>query len=80
VAALGCISVVLLVTGVPVAALAVALATALGWLFWRIWVHRADDAVVAAFLLLGAGQGRTGPRRRPGESIRQYLRWLAEAE
>ena len=79
-ATLGCLGVVLLMTGVAVAAFALATATAIGWLFWRMWAHRADGSRIAAPLLLGAGHGRSGPRRRPGASIRRYLRWLAEAE
>jgi hypothetical protein len=78
--ALGCVSVALLLTGVPAAALAIAAATAMGWLFWRLWVHRADGGGLAASLLLGAGHGQSGGRRRLGESVRQYLRWLSEAE
>jgi hypothetical protein len=80
VTAAGCVSALLLVAGVPAAALAIAAATALGWLFWRLWVHRADGGGLAASLLLGAGHGQSGPRRRPGESFREYLRWLSEAE
>ena len=77
---LGCVSIVLLVTGVAAAALAIAAATAIGWLYWRVWVHRADGGSRAASLMFGAGHGQSGPRRRPGESIRLYLRWLSEAE
>jgi len=78
--ALGCVSVALLLTGVAAAALAIAVATAIGWLFWRLWIHRADGGGLAASLLLGAGHGQSPQRRRPGESVRQYLRWLSEAE
>ena len=81
--ALGYFSVVLLVTGVAAAAHAIATATAIGWVFWRVWAHRADGGGLAAVLLLGAGAGQSGPsgpRRRPGESIRQFRRWLAEAQ
>ena len=80
VGALGCVSVVLLVVGPAVAALALATAAAIGWLFWRLWTHRADGGAGAAALLLGAGHGLSGSGRRPGESIRQYLRWLSEAQ
>ena len=52
------------------AALAIATAAGIGWLFWWLWSRR-DGA---------AGPGQRGARRRPGESIRQFLRWLAEAE
>jgi hypothetical protein len=69
-AALACICVALLLTGVPAAALAIATAAGIGWLFWWLWSRR-DGA---------AGPGQRGARRRPGESIRQFLRWLAEAE
>jgi hypothetical protein len=78
--ALGCVIVVLLVVGPAVAALALATAAAIGWLFWRSWTHRADGGTGAASLLLGAGHGPSGSGIRPGESIRRYLRWLAEAE
>jgi hypothetical protein len=54
----------LVVVGVPVAAVALALATALGWGLW--W--------------LGSGRGHLVPPSLPGESVRRYLRWLAEAE
>jgi hypothetical protein len=63
-ALLTCLLVGLVVVGVPVAAFALALATALGWGFW--W--------------LGSGRGHLVPPNLPGESVRRYLRWLAEAE
>ncbi len=65
-AVLGCISVVLLVLGAAVAALALATAGAIGWLFCYLWTHGMHGGDVAA--------------RRPGQSVRRYLRWLAEAE
>ena len=77
---LGAVSFALLIAGVAVAGLAVATATAIGWLFWRVWSHRADGGGIAASLSLGVGCGQSGPRHRPGESIRQYLRWLSEAQ
>jgi hypothetical protein len=77
---LGCVSVVLLLSGVAAAALAVATATAIGWVFWRVCSHRADGGASPASLLLGAGHGRSRPGPRPGESIGQCLRWLSEAE
>jgi hypothetical protein len=61
---LGCVLVGLVVVGVPVAAFALALAVALGWGFWWLW----------------SGRGHLAPRSLPGESVRRYLRWLAEAE
>lgn len=61
---LGLLFVCLVVVGVPLAALALALATALGWAFWRLW----------------SGRRRLGSQFLPGESVRRYLRWLAEAE
>jgi len=64
----------LLLTGAAAAALALATAAAIGRLSWHLWVHRGDGA---AALLLRAGH-RAG--RRPGESVRRYLRWLSEAE
>jgi hypothetical protein len=80
VAVLGCVSVVLLVAGAASAALALAVATAIGWFSWRLWTQRADGGVVAASLLLGAGHGQSGSGPRFGDSVRRYLRWLSEAE
>ena len=77
---LACVSVALVFAGVPAAALAVALATAIGWSFWRLSSHRTDDRRLPAPPKTGADRGLDGAGRRPGESIRQYLRWLAEAE
>jgi hypothetical protein len=77
---LGAVSFALLIAGVAVAGLAVATATAIGWLFWRAWSLRADGGGIATSLALGVGCGQSGPRRRLGESIRQYLRWLSEAQ
>ena len=77
---LGAVSFALLIAGVAVAGLAVATATATGWLFLRVWSRRADAGGIAASLSLGVGCGHSGLRRRPGESIRQYLRWLSEAQ
>jgi Protein of unknown function (DUF3040) len=71
------LSAVLLVVGVPAAALALALATAVCWLFWRLWSHRTDDGSMSA---PPDAHGQEGADRRPGGSIRQYLRWLSEAE
>jgi hypothetical protein len=76
---LASVSVALFFVGVPAAALAVALATAIGWLFWRLWSHRTDDGTIPGPPVLG-DPGQQGSGRRPGESIRRYLRWLAEAE
>jgi hypothetical protein len=77
---LACVSVALVFAGVPAAALALALATALGWLFWRLWSHRADDGSIPAPPVIGADHEHNGSDRRPGQLIRQYLTWLAEAE
>jgi hypothetical protein len=76
-AVLGGVSVLLLFAGVAVAALALAAATALGWLFWRLCVRGASGDLVAA-PRARAPQG--GTERRFGESVRDYLTWLAEAE
>jgi hypothetical protein len=76
---LACVSVALVFASVPAAALAVALATAFGWSFWRLWSHRGDDGSLPA-QPDGADERRDGADRRPGESIRRYLKWLAEAE
>jgi hypothetical protein len=77
---LGCASVALVFASVPAAALALTLATAIGWSFWRLWSHRTDDGSMPAPPGTGADHGHDGAVRRPGESIRQYLKWLAEAE
>jgi hypothetical protein len=77
---LACLSVALVFASVPAAALAVALATAIGWSFWLLWSHRTDDGSVPAPPLLGADHGHDGADPRLGESIRRYLKWLAEAE
>jgi hypothetical protein len=77
---LASVSVVLVFASVPEAALALALATAIGWLFWRLWSHRTDDGSLPVPPVMGADHGHDGSDRRPGESIRQYLKWLAEAE
>jgi len=77
---LGAVSFALLIAGVSVAGLAIATATAIGWVFLSVWSHRADGGGIAASLALGVGRGHSGSRRRPGESIRQYLRWLSEAQ
>ena len=77
---LTCVSVALVFASVPAAALALALATAIGWSLWLLWSHRTDDGSMPAPPLLGAYHGPDGAVRRPGESIRQYLKWLAEAE
>jgi hypothetical protein len=77
---LGCVSAGLVFAGVPAAALALALATAIGWSFWLLWSHRTDDGSIPAPPLFGAHPGHDGAVRRPGESIWRYLKWLAEAE
>jgi hypothetical protein len=77
---LACGVVVLVVVGVPQAALALALATAIGWAFWRLWSLRPDDGSFPAPPVTRPGQGPGRSGRRPGESIRRYLTWLAEAE
>jgi hypothetical protein len=79
VATLGSVSLVLLVAGAPVAALAWAAATAIGWSFWRLWPARVGEGRIPA-RPERPGDGQEGRDRRPGESIRRYLRWLAEAE
>ena len=57
---LGCVSVALLFAGVAAAGLAIATATAIGWLFWRVWSHRADDEGIAASLHSASASGRAG--------------------
>jgi hypothetical protein len=77
---LGCVSVALVFASVPAAALALALATAIGWSFWLLWSHRTDDGSLPAPPVTGSDRGPDGAERRLGESIRRYLKWLAEAE
>ena len=77
---LASVSVALVFTSVPEAALAVALATVIGWSFWLLWSHRTDDGSIPAPPAMGADDGSNGADRRLGESIRRYLMWLAEAE
>jgi Flp pilus assembly protein TadB len=77
---LACVSVAVVFASVPAAGLALALATAIGWLFWRLWSHRTDNGSISAPPLIGGRHGQNSSDRRPGESIRQYLKWLAEAE
>jgi hypothetical protein len=69
------VSVALVLAGVPTAGLALALATVIGWSFGCLWWHLAADGSVSGG---PAGRDRVGPR--PGDSIRRYLKWLAEAE
>ena len=76
---LACVSVALVFASVPAAALALALATAIGWSFWLLWSRRTDGSNPAP-PLIGADHGPDGSDRRPGAWIRQYLKWLAEAE
>ena len=76
---LGSTSVLLLVVGVPVAALALLLATAVAWLFWLLVSVRGNGGIPPP-AEAGVQPGRGGRQGRPGESIRRYLRWLAEAE
>jgi Flp pilus assembly protein TadB len=76
---LACVSVALVYASVPAAALALALAAAIGWLFWRLWAHRTDDGSMPTPPPLGADQ-LDGAVRRPGGFIQRYLKWLAEAE
>jgi hypothetical protein len=78
--ALGCVSVVLLLAGVPAAALAIAAATAIGWLFWWSWARHRAGGGPAASVLLGGGHGQSGRPRRLGESASRFRRWLSEAE
>ncbi len=76
---LACVSVALVYASVPAAALSLALATAIGWLSWRLWAHRTDDGSMPTPPPLGADQ-LDGAVRRPGGFIQRYLKWLAEAE
>ena len=75
----GSLSVLLLVVGVPVAALALMLATAVVWLFWRLVSVRWNGGI-APPAAAGVQPGRGGRQGRPGDLIRRYLRWLAEVD
>jgi hypothetical protein len=77
---LACVSVALVFASVPAAALALALATAIGWSFWLLFSHRTGDGSLPAPPDTGADERHGRADRRPGESIRRYLKWLAEAE
>jgi len=66
VAMLAVVSVGLLVTGVAAAGFSIALATATGWVFWRLCAHRRGDGTMP-----------TPPAGGP-VSISRYLRWLAQ--
>jgi hypothetical protein len=79
-AAPGCVSVGLLLAGVPAAALAIAAATAIGWLFWWSWARHRAGGDSAASVLQGGGPGRSGRPRRLRESTSRFRRWLSEAE
>jgi ferric-dicitrate binding protein FerR (iron transport regulator) len=75
---LACVSVALVFGGVPAAALALALATAIVWSFWRLWSHRTGDGSFPLPPHSDADEGHDRADRRPGESIRRYFTWLAE--
>lgn len=68
-AVLGSAVVFLLFSGVVVAALALAAATALGWLFGRLCFRHVRGAPTSA-----------PPGSEVPTSVRNFLRWLAEAE
>jgi hypothetical protein len=78
--ALGGLSVLLLLVGVAAAALALATASAVGWLSWRLWTRRRDGGSITASPVRQDRTLRGAGERRSGASIRDYLRWLAEAE
>lgn len=67
-----------LFAGVPTAGFALALATALGWVLWRLWAHRTDDGSLPVPPRTAADRVPERGDHRPGESIRRYLTWLAE--
>jgi alkanesulfonate monooxygenase SsuD/methylene tetrahydromethanopterin reductase-like flavin-dependent oxidoreductase (luciferase family) len=76
----GGISAVLFFAGAPTAGFALALATAIGWLFWIVVAHSRDDAGMPVLRWARGAERQDGADHRPGDSIRQYLKWLAEAE
>ncbi len=78
-AAMGGVSVALLLAGVAAAALAVFTATLLGWLFWRV-VSQPSDAERVARSLLGGDPPTSGSDLVQWEWVRRYLKRLSEAE
>ena len=80
VAVVGCASVFLLFTGVAVAALALATATAIGWLFVRLCSGHVHGSPTSAPPSPGPGLPPDRTKRRFGESVRNYFTWLADAE
>jgi hypothetical protein len=79
--AVGSIAVLLLISGAVSAALALAAATALGWLLWRCWPQLRDDAAVTLPAQTCPGTALGGTTRRPGaEWLSRYLKRISEVE
>jgi hypothetical protein len=74
---LACVCVGLVFASVPAAGFSLALATALGWFYWRLWAHRPDDGSMPAPPWTGGGPAKEGSSPQPGGSIRRYVTWLA---
>jgi hypothetical protein len=70
----------LILAGAPTAGFALALATAIGWLFGLLVAHSRGGSDAPALPWSRGGGGQHGSDHRAGDSLRQYLRWLAEAE
>lgn len=77
----GWLAVFLLIAGAAVAALALAVATALGWLLWRYWPELSDDGATTLSPQARQGPARGPSTRRPGgEWLSQYLKRISEVE
>ena len=77
---LGAVSFVLLIAEAAAAGLALATATAIGGLFWRLCSQRVAGGDISVAALIGAGHGGSGAGRRAGAAILEYLRRLPEAQ
>jgi hypothetical protein len=75
---LACVGAAVLFAVVPEAALALALAAAIGWSSWRLWPYLADDGSSPARPAAGGEDERA--RGGPGEAIRRYVERRAEAQ
>jgi hypothetical protein len=70
VSVLGIASVALVFASVPAAGLALATATGIAWLYWRVWSHRLE---LESFLSPPADEGD-----RRGGAFQHYLGWLIQ--
>ncbi len=78
--ALGSVALLLLATGAVSGALALAAATALGWLSWRWWPQLRDDGA-ATVPARPDGGTVSGAGRRPGAQwLSRHLKRISEGE